>query len=113
MPLRTLISSSSAQPSAAHGDPRLPNLKRRLPDDKKKKQLRRQVSTARDNLMWKAVEGVAASPVLKFWHPPYKYTSFAFSLNPSTVTARGSQFGASIHFIISLSLALPQSQTVY
>lgn len=40
-----LISNSSARLSAAHGDPRLPNLKRRLPDGEKK-QLGRQVATA-------------------------------------------------------------------
>ena len=31
----TLISNSSARPSATDGDPRLPNLKRRLPEEKK------------------------------------------------------------------------------
>ncbi len=44
----TLISSSSARLSAAHGDPRLPNLKRRLPEGKKN-QLRRQVATVNNN----------------------------------------------------------------
>jgi hypothetical protein len=45
---RTLISSSSAHFGAAHGDPRLPNLKRRLPEGiRKKNQLRRQVATVR------------------------------------------------------------------
>jgi hypothetical protein len=61
VPVLTLISSSSAHFGAAHGDPRLPNLKRRLPEgNRKKKQLRRQVATVRTiDLFAKAQRGCA------------------------------------------------------
>ena len=54
----TLISSSSARISATHGDPRLPNLKRRLPEEKKK-QLRRQGPRENNKLISKAQNGWA------------------------------------------------------